>query len=291
MRSITSSSRRLRSRPPRHRHLLELARLIDHDCADQPAHVLVHAIEDPEGAYVDVGVLPLELGVHPFNELAGFTAPSDWAIFGMRVHGTAHHLEGDEPAERTITTYLLHRGGQEASVLRVGTSSTDLTGPAVGTIPDLCHRVLGLATPPAPASTALLWSVAWLDRILERWGDPAQRRALASSWEACARLHPALGSAGDAGLSLIDDPTALIAHCAAHAEAWSWARLRAEPSALALPDGALPVDVTQWMDDGFYARWALGSFPAFATLSRDLSALLDHSINSRLATVLAGVLA
>ncbi|MGQ0830944.1 MAG: hypothetical protein ACT4OV_04635 [Microthrixaceae bacterium] len=261
--------------------------MIDEGSLDEADHLLIHVVEDPGGEHVDLGLRPLDVNIHPFIELAGFTAPTEWAMFGLRAHATAHHLDEPGTSERVTSTYLLHRSGEEASILRRGSSATSLTGPAVGTIPDLCHRILGLPTPPPPCSAALVWSVAWLDRIIDAWGDPAQRRTLSSSWEACARLHPALADAPAGAVAFDGDLGALVARCAAHADAWSWAALRSQPTALALPDGTLPVEITQWMDDGFYARWALGSFPPSDALARDICRLLDEKVTSRVLGVLA----
>ena len=50
-----------------------------------------------------------------------------------------------------------------------------------------------------------------------------------------------------------------------HAERWPWSRLRLDPSGIDLPGEQLPSDVREWMDDGMWARWALGAFPEPAT--------------------------
>lgn len=283
MRSTTSSHRRLHSRPHRHELIDAVAQLVDEGTLDEPGHVLVHVIEEPDD--IVLGLKPLEVGVHPFGELAAFTAPPEWSMVGLRVRGTAHHLDEGRRAERTSTTYLLHRSGEERSLLRTDQEVTPLAGRASGTLPDLCRRVLGLPTDPAPRSTALLWTVAWLDRILEAWGDPDRRRGLCASWSRLACLHPAVAGAPD------QDPSHLITLGRAHAEEWPWARLRAAPHALHLPDGHLPPHITGWMDDGFYARWALGAFPAPATLARDVCHLLDDHVGERLVVAVEGLLA
>jgi hypothetical protein len=81
-----------------------------------------------------------------------------------------------------------------------------------------------------------------------------------------------------------------VAAALAHAAAWPWSRLRAEPEALQLPDGHLPAPITSWMDDGFYARWALGAFPHLATLARDLFDLLDPELRAPFVDALERVL-
>lgn len=280
MRSSTPSPRRHRARRPHRERLEAIARIADEATLPDDQHLLLFV--EPAGDDVDVGVRPLDPGEHPFSALAGFTAPDTWAAVGVRASGTARFL--DDPArepERTATTFLVDRQGHEASLLRTAEGVQVASGPMEGTIPDACRRVLGLATAPPPPSTAVLWTLAWLDRLLTAWGEPVERRHLSSSWEEVARRHPAL----DRQLlppATCDDPSSLVRLGRAHAAAWPWHRLRAEPHALDLPDGSLPVAITSWMDDGFYARWAVGSYPPLRVLATDLPALLGEPLGPRL---------
>lgn len=281
MRSATSSHRRLHPIPSTRRRVDAIARLVDEGAVDEPGHLLVHVVDD--GDDVLLGVKPLAADTHPFGELAGFTAPDDWSMFGVRVRGTAHHLDDARPPERSVTTFVLDRSGAERSIVRVGKRVDALPGPACGTVPDLCRRVLSLPTDPAPSTTAVLWTVAWLDRLIDAWGDPSRRPAL-REWSAIAALHPAADG------RCLDDPAELVAAARAHTEAWSWERLRGAPAALHLPDGPLPAAITGWMDDGFYARWALGAFPPPATLARDLAGLLAPELRMPFIDTLASLL-
>lgn len=284
MRSATSSHRRLHPMGSTRRRVDAIARLVDEGAVDEPGHLLVHVADD--GDDLLLGLKPLAIDTHPFAELAGFTAPADWSMFGVRVRGTAHHLDDDRPPERSTTTYLLHRTGAERSIVRTGDRTDALPGPACGTIPDLCRRVLGLPTEPAPPTTAVLWTVAWLDRLIEAWGDPVLRSSL-GSWPAMAALHPAAAVLSTPALRA---PTRLVAAAHAHSATWTWAALRGAPDTLLLPNGPLPVAITSWMDDGFYARWALGAFPPAATLARDLAGLLDPELRVPFADTLARLL-
>jgi hypothetical protein len=267
-----------------------VATLVDQATADEQGHVLVH-IDGPGHPEVALGLKPLDRGVHPFDVLAGFTAPTSWTAFGIRATGRAHHLEDPgTPSARTAVTFLLDRHGQEASVIRVGAAVDELSGPATGTIPDLCRRVLELPTPAAPASTALLWTCSWLDRLLEGWGEPQQRRALTTTWGRLAVLHPAVQAAGDAHEAAFADPAALVTVARAHAAACTWEQLRRAPQLFALPGGALPPDVALWMDDGFFARWTLGAYPPVTTLATDLRDLLGEPLGPQLLEVVAALL-
>lgn len=279
MRSTTPSRRRpCGDRSPV--DLLEAtARIVDETSTDDDTHLLIHLVVD--GGDVQLGLEPLAHGEHPFDALAGFTAPDEWTAFGVRAVGTLRHLdEPARPAQRSATTILLDREGAEVSLNRTGGEVQLLAGRGEGTIPDTCRRVLGLPTTPAPPSTAVLWTLAWLDRLLDTWGRPSERRRLTSSWAEVARRHPAVERLGAVAAGPLDDPATLVRIASEHTAAWPWTRLRAEPEALRLPDDDLPVEVTSWMDDGFYARWAVGSYPPIHTLATDLPALLGEPLGS-----------
>src|SRR5688572_10753664 len=120
MRSSTPARRRPRRRGPTHGFLAALAGIVDHATVDDPGHVLVH-VEGPVHPDVNVGFQRLEVGVHPFEALAGFTAPPSWTAFGVRARGRAHHLAEPEPTPQRVTaTFVVDRTGAEASVLRRG---------------------------------------------------------------------------------------------------------------------------------------------------------------------------
>lgn len=280
MRSTTQSCRRLRHGPPVAGLLEATARIVDEASIDAGTHLLIHM--NVEGDEVELGLEPLERDQHPFDALAGFTAPTGWSAFGVRALGTARHLdEPSRPAQRSAVTILLDRQGREVSLSRVGADVELLTGRGEGTVPDTCRRVLGLPTAAAPPSTAAVWTLVWLDRLLDSWGRPSERRRLTSSWAEVAGLHPALDQGVPCGAPL-EDPATLLRVGLEHTAAWPWERLRAEPEALRLPDGNLPAEVTGWMDDGFFARWVVSSYPPIHTLATDLPALLGEPLGSLL---------
>jgi hypothetical protein len=276
--SPTPSARRRRRRGPDHGFLPAVAALVDEAARADPGHVLVH-LEGPVHPDVTLAVKHVDREVHPFEVLAGFTAPDHWTAFGIRARGRARPLDApDEPPRPMAATFLVGRTGGEASVLRIGEDVSEPRGPAVGTIPDLVRRVLGLPTPPAPASTAFLWTSMWLDRVLEHWAQPHRRRDVTRSWGHVAVLHPAIHAPAPTDVVAFDDPAALVAVARSHAAAASWAELRRSPRPLALPDGALPRWIAEWMDDGFFARWTTGAYPSVATRAGELRALLGEPL-------------
>lgn len=264
--------RRRRHRGPDHRFLPALAGIVDNATLDAPGHVVVR-VEGPLRPDVNLGFLPLDEDTHPFAELAGQHAPDDWTVFGLRVSGTARRL--DDPAaapQRMSSVFLLDRGGREASLLRQGDEVMEPPAPAIGTIPDLCRRVLQLPTDPAPPTTALLWTAMWVDRIVDRWGQPQRRQDL-TSFSQLAILHPCVHRPSPPDVLAVADPPSLARAARRHAAATTWEQLRRSSEPLPLPDGPLDPWIAEWMDDGFFARWTIGAFPPLAPT---VLSLRDH---------------
>ena len=284
------ATRRRRHRGADHTFLPSLATLVDHATAETSGHVLVR-VEGPLRPDLQLGLKPLGEGVHPFDELAGFTAPDDWTVVGLRTTGTARHL--DQPArapQRIASTFLVDRHGREASVLRFDDEVVDDPGRATGTIPDTCRRVLGLPTDPPPPSTELLWSTIWVDRILERWAQPDRRRDLLASFAQLAILHPAVHQPSPPDVLAVADPESLARVARPHAAATPWSKLRASDDPLPLPDGSVSPAIARWMDDGFFARWALGAYPHLATAAFEVKALLGRPLGPQLVEALVRLL-
>ena len=269
--------------------LSAVASLIDRGSTAHDGHLLVH-LDGPTHPAVTINVKPLDGSVHPFTVLAGFCAPAGWQAVGVRARGQARHLDRPAaPAAPTAITFLVDRRGQEASLLRLDDIVTELDGPAEGTIPDLCRRVLGLPTPPPPASVQVLWSSVWLDRVLQRWCQPHRRRDLVASWAHVAALHPAVGHATELDLRRLAEPATVVALARAHSHQSSWAVLRGHPDLVPLPDGPLDAAVAAWMDDGFFARWSLGAFRPAGEVSAELARLLGSPLGDQLDGVMAAL--
>src|SRR5690349_12212150 len=118
LRMPAPAARRRRHRGVDHTVLPSLATLVDQATADTAGHVLVR-VEGPLRPDVHLGLRPLGEGVHPFDELTGFTAPEDWTVVGLRTTGTARHLDHPEGSPRRVaSTFLVDREGREAGVLR-----------------------------------------------------------------------------------------------------------------------------------------------------------------------------
>jgi hypothetical protein len=241
----------------------------------------------------DLAWFPLD-GGHPLDVLLGFVAPDHWMALGVSTPGHAHPVGDDGRVVRSAdpsrirVTVLFDRSGRAAGRLRQGGEVAALPGSPEGVVTDACRRCLGLATGPPPATTALLWTLTWLDRLVDAAGGATTSRRPAS-WADVARLHPAAsspppGPEADVG----PEPGALAAATVALAEAWPWSRLRADPSLVDVP-GALPEPhVIRWMDDGMWARWLLSTFPTIDDLVAAVWGLLPDRVASAVVEVVDG---
>lgn len=284
------TARRRRHRGPDHTFLPSLAGIVDRATADAPGHVMVR-VAGPIHPEVELGFRSLDPGSHPFDVVAGFEAPDDWSVFGLRTTGRARHLDDPSASPRQVaSTFLVDRLGREASRLRFDDEVLEPPGPAEGTIPDLCRRVLGMPTEPAPGSTAPLWIAIWLDRLIDRWGQPERRRDLLTTWAQVAVLHPSVHAPSPPDLVTVRDVASLASAARHHAAATTWHELRHSRVPLPLPDGSLPVEVARWMDDGFFARWTLGAFPPLQATVMLLRDLFGEPLGSQLLEAMIAIL-
>ena len=175
-------------------------------------------------------------------------------------------------------------------MLRFDDDVLEPPGPAEGTIPDLCRRVLGLPTAPAPSSTAALWTAMWLDRLVDRWAQPDRRADLLSSWAQVAILHPAVHAPSPPDLLAVADPASL----AAVARPRGRRRLARPPPGRACrsrcPTVRSPAGIARWMDDGFFARWTIGAFPPIHPTALTLRDLLGAPLGSQLLEAIVAIL-
>lgn len=252
--------------------LQDLVAAIDAALYRSDAHQLLRIVGDPP----EISRRPLDVD-HPLDALLGFTAPDGWTAVGLHCSGSAFSVEepSAEPLD-VVFTFLLDRSGNGAGVMRAGQTVTPLPGPPQGFVGDACHRILGLPTPPPPDDTVDLWLRTWLDRLVDSvafLGHAGRFR----SWDAVAALHPVATFAADCPIGA---PIALADATRRLAEAWPWSRLRKEPEVADTPEPPLSRQITEWMDDGMYARWTLGGLPTIEVLAEAVTDLVPTAVTA-----------
>jgi hypothetical protein len=264
--------------PSDHGQLMALALAADADLSAAAVGGALLRISDLAPAARAFTWISLE-GGHPLEVLMGFRAPRHWRLIGVSCTGEARQVRrarrspGTLPEGDAVTvTLLVDRGGDAACVVRRGDEVTPMPGRPEGTVADACRRALDLPTAPPPGSTLGLWTLTWLDRLV----DVASRADACSrltTWAQVAELHPAVGRlTGE--IAGVSGPAALAASAWALAETWTWARLRADPAVVELPGRPPSPQLAAWMDDGMWARWLLSRLPGRADLLAAVRALL-----------------
>jgi hypothetical protein len=196
--------------------------------------------------------------------LFGITAPHGAAVAGCSFHARTDDDVDDHPhddrddeghgPDRRLDVLVAHDGRVLSQVHDPDGTVTALAGPAAGVVVDALHRVLGLPSPGAPPPLETLVGALWIGDLLARVGpDPGD----GPTWADAVRLHPC--SVGPS--VVLPSPEALAASTRTLVAEVSWERLRraAASGRGAVPD--LSPDEADWMDDTFFARWVLESFP------------------------------
>jgi hypothetical protein len=240
----------------------------------------------------DLGVRPLDNEMSVVEALAGFIAPPEWLAIGVVTEGNARHLAEPSERRRVRCVHLVDRSGASGSTLRLHGEEVTVLDSAddhqpSGRIHDVCRRALGLSTAAPEHSSAELWAILWLERLLEYRGcTPADVRL---PWRDVAELHPAVAL-------VVDDADgerwgAQPAHQLTRlgellAEVHSWPVLRMACAAGEWPVDGVPAEVAEWLDDGAFSRWVLGAFPALDQLADAACEVVPPSVRRRLRAAL-----
>lgn len=216
-------------------------------------------VEVEPGEHVDIAVNPLPAD-DPIGALYGFTAPDKWLAFGVATNATAH-CEG-AGSNRVRIVYLLDRSGRAVHAAR-GIDLHDDANAAIGRVPDICRRVLGLPTSPPTSDPWQFWNLDWLDRIL------------------ALRLAADIGAPPPSW----NEVSALRRH--RRSSEAPWAILRRECAAGLLDVGLAP-ELAEWMDDGMFEREVLARSLDGPGIVADLHELLPVSLMGKIIAALRG---
>ncbi|MEY2449782.1 MAG: hypothetical protein QOH79_3258 [Acidimicrobiaceae bacterium] len=213
----------------------------------------------------DLGVRPIDGDISVVEALAGFVAPDDWLAVGVVTEGNARHLADREARHRVRCVHLVDRTGASGSTVRLQGEDATVLGTTEehepsGRIDDACRRALGLSTAPPERSSAEMWAILWLERLLEHRGCAPKEAGL--SWQEVAELHPAVAlvvSHDDHWAGQAPQHLARLGELLA--DVHSWPVLRLACAAGEWPVEGVPAEVAGWLDDGAFSRWVLGAFP------------------------------
>jgi hypothetical protein len=191
--------------------------------------------------------------------LCGFVAPVEWHAFGVVAPGHSYPVDDDGGLAagghaEVIACALVDRAGRVVSEVRTGSGEVLVSGPTEGRVVDACRRALGLPTAP-PLSPPHVWATAlWVD----------------------AALAATLGA--DLGTTPAWPELAALDTGAAPARPLEWRTLRLACAAGVLDVPGVDPDAAAWMDDGMFAREALGALPSLVDMLSDLRGLLPTPV-------------
>lgn len=213
-------------------------------------------------------------GPDPIGQLLGLDALDEWWAVGVMANSTARPVDGDGERLPVTFVHVVARDGTTVDLLDDGRGTRHLEGPDhevhTGRVPDLCRRMLGLATaPPAHGLVPMLVDL-WLRELLAAATD---RPGLA--WAEAATLHPAARSVGLPAFT--PSPAELVRaseDLTADADWGTWRRICIAQGAD--PSCGLDARSLRWLDDGSFARWVLGECIPWADALAHLDAVLPR---------------
>ncbi len=184
------------------------------------------------------------------EDLLGLVANERWD--GVVLSLDATMTTTDDILDVSVAT-AVHRSGL-CSVAAWDGHDTTWLDPTCGLPSDLCHRMLGLATPSELRSPGTPMVAGWLAEIIDLALDPAMSD-WSQDWAAVADIHPLRDVASS------NDPTTLGHAVAADARRTTWDRLLRLSTVSRSSE-----DHLSWLDAGSFARLCLSWFPPIPDL-------------------------
>jgi hypothetical protein len=195
------------------------------------------------------------------EDLIGFDAPPEWAGIVLGTTGTMRHVDDPRRPEKVRLGYALDRTGATATAVTTldGRILATPRSPAVGHIPDVAHRILGMACAPEPTSPLPLLISSWLLEVVDLATDPAMA-GWTDDWLAVADLHPA------AELCTGRSPGELSAALQLDGAVPSWSELYDAARAVGIGIGGFEPWEVEWLDPPSLARFLLARTSAITDL-------------------------
>ncbi|MBW3649042.1 MAG: hypothetical protein KY458_00590 [Actinobacteria bacterium] len=256
----------------------------------QPHRLVMVETDRSDPSVVLLGQRALPEGVHPLDHLLGFRAPDQWLALGAVCfgwaapsttadvrHGTTSECPSAHPERRRVRVVtLVDRTGNACATAALD-DGTVTDEPPQGAVVDALRRCLGVPTPPPPTTTAELFAVMWLQRLLSAprgisWAEAAQGHP-ASAWLRSLGRRPGVDDLTTAGRALADT--------------LDWRTLRTSVVRQSETTLVAP-ELAAWMDDGMFARWVLANYPPLPALLEALEVILAPAFLGRVKRTLEG---
>lgn len=253
-----------------------IAALSEAAADDDPA--LWVRIDDEPGGGLTVG---LRTGM---DGLLGWRAPATCRAIGAIAGGWATRLDDDgpdngQPAGRCRVACVMDRGGRIAARTEIGGRVIG-EAPTAGRMVDCMFRCFGLATAPPEAPAVQMLTRLWLTEII----DTSRLLGRRLRWADAIRLHPAARTIA-AGDRQPDDDFEHILTLAGRC--LSWGRMRRQCARGDWVHPSIDASLADWMDDGMFARWALGGLPGTDALLREAITHMCEQDGNRLGTAVS----
>jgi hypothetical protein len=206
-------------------------------------------VVQPDSEQIPLAVVE-RLDGHPSDFLFGYVAPDAWLAIGLSTNASV--ARDGKALEKVQLTAAVTRAGHALEVLQFADSRVERPpAPAVGVVPDMLRRVLGLATNAPETPVGELVGSLWLCFALAEWPNPTwpQLQAALEVVENTTRLRPT--------------------------EAWEdlrWRVVTGDVRAL----GLSPVQAA-WLDAGSFSRWTTDRHPRLSTAFRHLQSKVPTS--------------
>lgn len=235
------------------------------DCADDDAVLVIVGHTDRQNVVLRTA------STHPEHALLGYTLPSRFDALSVFAPSVLSSSTAPRHRPGSLAMRMDRAGGVDTQLLFHDGSVTRASAPK-GWLVDACRRTLGLATEPPDGLPADLAAVLWLDRLMTAlvagpltWAGAVARAPIPARW----RSH---------------DPEQVGIMLASNLP--PWAAMRRLTAAGEPGPVALPRRWAEWMDDGMFSRWCLGSFPDLDALRADIEFLAPAEIADGVARAL-----